>query len=398
VTEIPCPRCRATGTVPDPGLTRWQCRACGHSYFLRRCAACRRVSYVDGFQGYHQSWACTWCAQPNAGFRQRRDRAAATAGDLAAELARFGGVAPALGETPAASGAPVADAGETLAAGGTSGLGGESAGRPGRRSRRLLTIAAVLLLIVAAGAAIGVGAGHLTTAAGPPASPEPPAAPDGPIGTARPASPASSPAEVRQTSRPISVTEAGVGAIDFDGVGGQLTVAAGPGPVRLSGTLNWTGQAPRASVTRDRTGRALRLSYRCAPASPCTEDYRLTVPAGAALAVRQPSGQIMLAGLSGTLSITAASADVVARQLGVGTLRAVINGGQLIADFVRPPRSVRVQLIRADGTVRVPGMARYRVSQQVSSGSVDIGVPQSGSSGRTIIATVRDSHLALLPS
>jgi hypothetical protein len=256
-----------------------------------------------------------------------------------------------------------------------------------------------MLLIVAAGAAIGVGVGHLTPAAGPSATSSASVAPDGPIGTARPAGPArTAPAEARQTSRPVSVTEAGVSTVDFDGVGGQLTVVAGPGPVRLTGTLNWTGQAPRTSVTRDRTGRALRLSYRCAPASPCTEDYRLTVPAGTALAVRQPSGQIMLAGLSGTLSIIAASADVVARQLGVATLRAVINGGQLTADFVRPPRSVRVQLIRADGTVRVPGTVRYRVSQQVSSGSVDVQVPRSGSSGRTIVATVRDSQLALLPS
>jgi len=59
---------------------------------------------------------------------------------------------------------------------------------------------------------------------------------------------------------------------------------------------------------------------------------------------------------------------------------------------------VRLELIRADGTVRVPGTVRYRVSQQVSSGSVEVGVPQSGSSGRTIAATVRDSQLALLPS
>ena len=82
----------------------------------------------------------------------------------------------------------------------------------------------------------------------------------------------------------------------------------------------------------------------------------------------------------------------------MATLRAVINGGQLTADFVRPPRSVRVQLIRADGTVRVPGTVRYRVSQQVSGGSADVRVPRSGSSGRTIVATVRDSQLALLPS
>jgi hypothetical protein len=377
--------------VPDLSLTRWQCRACGHSYFLRRCAACQRVSYVDGFQGYNQSWACTWCAQPNAGFRQRRDRAAATAGDLAAELARFTGVAPVL------DGGPVPD--DAPRPGRTSDAGGRPRGRASWRSRRALTIAAALVLVVAVGVAGGVAVGHLTPALGHPATSSASAVPDGPIGTVRPASPARpSPAEARQTSRSVSVTEAGVGTVDFGGVGGQLTVVAGPGPVRLTGTLNWTGQPPRTGVTRDHAGRVLRLSYRCAPASPCSEDYRLTIPARTALAVQQPSGQVTLTGLSGSLSITAASADVVARQLGVATLRAVVTAGQLTADFVRPPRSVRVELIRADGTVRVPGTVPYRVSQQVSSGSVEVEVPHSGSSSRTIAATVRDSQLALLSS
>jgi hypothetical protein len=193
------------------------------------------------------------------------------------------------------------------------------------------------------------------------------------------------------------VTEGGVGTVDIDGVGGQLTVVAGPGPVRLTGILNWTGQPPRTSVTRDHTGRVLRLSYRCAPASPCSEDYRLTVPAGIALAVRQPSGQVMLAGLSGTLSITAASADVVAHHLRAAHLRAVITAGQFDASFDSPPQSVQIELTRADGTVRVPGTVRYRVSQQ-GSGSADVRVPRSGSAGRTIAATVHDSQLALLSS
>jgi len=194
------------------------------------------------------------------------------------------------------------------------------------------------------------------------------------------------------------VTEAGVNAVDFDGVGGTLTVTAAPGPVRLTGTLNWTGPPPRTSVTRDHTGRGLHLSYRCAPASPCTEDYRLTVPAGTALTVRQPSGQLTLSGLRGRLSITAASAGVVARHLDAAHLRASITAGRFDASFDAPPESVQIELVRADGTVRVPGTARYRVSQQVSGGSADVRVPRSSSAARTIVATLHDSQLALLPS
>jgi hypothetical protein len=262
-----------------------------------------------------------------------------------------------------------------------------------------VTIAAVMLLIVVAGAAIGVGVGQLTPAAAPAASSSASAAPDGPIGPVRPSPPARTvPAEARQTSRAVSVTEAGVDAVEFDGVGGTLTVTAAPGPVRLTGTLNWTGPPPRTSVTRDRTGRGLHLFYRCAPGSPCTEDYQLTVPAGSTLTVRQPSGQLTLSGLSGRLSIIAASADVVARHLAAAHLRASVTAGQLDASFDSAPQSVQLELTRANGTVRVPGTARYRVSQQVSGGSADIRVPRSGSAARTIVATLHDSQLALLPS
>jgi hypothetical protein len=390
VAEIPCPRCRATGTVPDPGLTRWQCRACGHSYFLRRCAACRRVSYVGGFQGYNQSWGCTWCAQPNAGFRQRRDPAAATAGELAAELAVPAGGVRGPSSVPDAGGVP-APPGEP--SGEPPGMAGGAAPTGARRagwfSRRALIIVAALL-IVGGGAATGISVGARPASApavGPSAAP---AHTVGPAGSA--------PAEVGQTSRSVSVIETGVGTVDFGAVAGQLTVAAGSGPVRLTGTLNWTGQPPRTSVQRDRSGRVLHLSYQCAPASPCSGDYRLTVPAGTALAVRQPSGQITLSGLSGALTITAASADVVARHLRSANLRAAITAGQFTASFDAAPKSVRVELIRAEATVRLPGAAHYRVTQDVSSGSVEVRVPQSSSAGHTIVATGSDSQLALLPS
>ncbi|HEY2521774.1 MAG TPA: hypothetical protein VGJ19_16805, partial [Streptosporangiaceae bacterium] len=295
--------------------------------------------------------------------------------------------APVAGEAAVANGAVVADgaAGVGAATGvdGGPAPGGEP---PGRRPRRTLAIAAALLLIAVAGALIGASVGRSELASAPAAGS--PASSPAPVG----------PAEVRQTSRSVSVPETGVGTVDFDGVGGRLTVATAPGPIRLTGTLNWTGQRPRTSVTRDRTGQVLRLAYRCAPVSPCTEDYRLTVPAGTALTVRQPSGQLTLAGLSGRLAITAASADVVAQHLKAADLRAAITGGRFDASFDDPPHSVQIELTRADGTVRVPGTVRYRVTQQTGSGSLDVRVPRSGSAARTISAVVRDSQLALLPS
>ena len=89
LTRVPCPECGTSGES-DPEQSHLQCGNCGHSFYLRCCAACSRVSYVDGFQGFHTPWPCTWCGQYNQGFRQNHDPAAARAAELAAELHRYG--------------------------------------------------------------------------------------------------------------------------------------------------------------------------------------------------------------------------------------------------------------------------------------------------------------------
>src|SRR6185437_3020928 len=91
LTQMLCPECGTAGEC-DPGLSRWQCTKCGNSFFLRRCSACARVSYVDGLQGFRMPWPCTWCGRFNKGFSQNQDPAAATAAELAAEIARYGPV------------------------------------------------------------------------------------------------------------------------------------------------------------------------------------------------------------------------------------------------------------------------------------------------------------------
>ncbi len=86
---MPCPECGTSGES-DAGQSHWQCRNCGKGFFLRRCTACSRVSYVDGLQGFHTPWPCTWCGQYNHGFRQNQDPAAASAAELAAEVHHYG--------------------------------------------------------------------------------------------------------------------------------------------------------------------------------------------------------------------------------------------------------------------------------------------------------------------
>ena len=89
LSYVPCPECGTSGES-DPEQSHWQCSNCGDGFFLRRCTACSRVSYVDGLQGFHTPWPCTWCGQYNQGFRQNQDPAAASAAELAAEVHRNG--------------------------------------------------------------------------------------------------------------------------------------------------------------------------------------------------------------------------------------------------------------------------------------------------------------------
>jgi ABC-type phosphate transport system substrate-binding protein len=89
LVHVPCPECGTSGGS-DPERSHWQCDNCGNSFFLRRCTACSRVSYVDGLQGFHTPWPCTWCGQYNQGFRQNQDPAAASAAELAAQVHRYG--------------------------------------------------------------------------------------------------------------------------------------------------------------------------------------------------------------------------------------------------------------------------------------------------------------------
>ena len=84
---VPCPACRSASEAASPG--RWLCRGCGQSGFLRRCAVCGLVSYVDEAQEWHQPWQCMWCRESNTAFTRYCDPATATLAELAGALRRY---------------------------------------------------------------------------------------------------------------------------------------------------------------------------------------------------------------------------------------------------------------------------------------------------------------------
>ena len=403
MVAIPCPSCQASSESASPGQTHWSCPACHRSYFLRRCSGCQMVSHVSALQGWHQRWACVWCHAANTGFSQHRDPAAVTVADLAADVQgyglRFGAdepdqatqpfpelpIVPAAAD-PVASPGPVVPAGQAAAGGPVAAAGpgpatGQRRPRPGRPGRwrpgpRVAAAAVAVLALVA----LVVAVGELSLG--------------GPGGSARAEPPG---------SQAVAVTASAVGTVDLRGVPGLLTiVGARSGQVRLTGVLHWSGlAAPVATRRLDRSGRGahsgvLHLSYRCAKASPCTEDYRLVVPGRTATVIRQPSGHVIVSGVAGALRIRAASVDVSATGLRSPTLAAQITSGHLSASFAVAPRQISVALVSAQATVRLPGGVGYLVSSQVSAGFVHVGIPRAADATRTVSARIDQGELQLL--
>ncbi len=199
-------------------------------------------------------------------------------------------------------------------------------------------------------------------------------------------------------TRDISVSAGSVATVDLHSVPGQLViVGTSGGQVRLTGQLHWTGRPPSGTASTDAVASVLHLSYRCAAGSPCTEDYRLAVPPHTAVVLDQPAGHVAVAGLAGSLRITGASVDISATGLRSPALTATITSGHLTAAFAAAPRKVDVTLNSAQATLRLPTGTSYAVSQEVTSGSVNVGVPQASDAARTVTARVVSSDLELLP-
>jgi ribosomal protein S27AE len=386
---VQCPDCGVGSEVADLDQSRWGCSNCGWAYFLRRCSACGQAGFVTALQGWHQPWECAWCAAFNSGFSQYNDPATATIAELAADLAHRGlSPAPTPEPTPEPSDVTEPADSVTQPIPVITGIGHDQVPwapppRPRRhRVRHILestlavaaiVVAAVLVLLAAR--PVSAGSERATAMSGASVSRTP-----GP------------------TTRAVSVTTVRADAVDFLGVPGRLTVvAADTGRVTLTGELHWAGRPPIAVTRLDRGSHRLLLSYRCAPASLCTENYRLTVPRYAAVALRQPPGQVTLSGLAGPLQITANGVHVSATGLRSATLLAKITSGDLNAGFAAPPSRVAVTLVSAQATLGLPRRAAYRISQRVTEGYVQADVPQDPAAARTVTVCIRSGELTLLP-
>jgi hypothetical protein len=199
-------------------------------------------------------------------------------------------------------------------------------------------------------------------------------------------------------SRAVSETAGSIRTVDFQGVPGQLTVTATPGDqVQLTGHLTWKSHHRAGTASARTSNGVLHLVSRCATGSPCSENFRLAVPAHTAVVLTQPSGHIVVSGLDAALQITAASSSISATGLRSPSLSATLRSAHLGASFAAAPQQVSLTMTSAQATLRLPAAGPYLVSSQVRWGYIKVGVPQSASSSRHITARLTSSELELLP-
>jgi hypothetical protein len=122
------------------------------------------------------------------------------------------------------------------------------------------------------------------------------------------------------------------------------------------------------------------------------------VPGTTGTAVWQPGGRVLVTGLAGPLRITASSVDISASGLRSAVLAAVVTSGHLSAAFTAPPRQLSITLASAQATLRLSASVTYRVTQQVTSGYIRVGIPQAENATRTVTARIDSGELELLPS
>jgi len=187
----------------------------------------------------------------------------------------------------------------------------------------------------------------------------------------------------------ISLSAAGVDTVEIDGIAGQVSVTAAS-----STGIGDAGSSQPLLHRLDSGTHTLQLF--CPGNGKCPAAvYTVTIPKGVGLTLNQVSGQTALTGLSGPVDITASSDSVTATGLDTGSFTASITSGELNAEFTAPPRQTVLTVISADATLSLPGTNEYTVVQHVTSGNIDIGVPQGPNTPHVIDATVVSGEISL---
>lgn len=219
------------------------------------------------------------------------------------------------------------------------------------------------------------------------------------------------PSEDRITLTP----EGPVRDVEVDVEVGRVTVVPAAGDATtVDRTRTYLRDEPLSSETVD--AGVLRIEAECPRIVTfgCKVDYRLEVPAGAAVRIRTDRGSVAVSDMRGTVEVATQSGSVrLARThgpLAVTTSAGNIDGVDLDASFMdartgagrirlslaEPPGRLGLRTGAGNIDVALPAAdGGYRVDADAEAGRVDIGVEQNEGGSRTVVARSGAGNIAV---
>jgi hypothetical protein len=275
--------------------------------------------------------------------------------------------------------------------------GEQPAGRPGRRPVRPGVLMAVLVTALAVIVTLVVtGHGRHHDGGGSDAFPPRPAGRDA-AGNAAP-----------DTTARFSADASDM--VVLDGVSGRIRITADADAHAVSVTYHRDdGVAAHVHGAVDEAAGLRTLTVVCgtgngaagtAGSQPCAGDLTVTVPARTGLRLRQTSGETVLEGLGGRLTVDVASDRLTAHALRSSAAAFTVTSGSADIGFGAAPGSLAVHATSASTAVRLPSAPDdgYAFATSATSADVQVKVPGREGGGHRVSLDVQSGSLAVLPA
>ncbi|MET7465902.1 DUF4097 family beta strand repeat-containing protein [Nonomuraea sp. NPDC005501] len=169
--------------------------------------------------------------------------------------------------------------------------------------------------------------------------------------------------------------------------------------VRVTETIQWRDNRPKTEHKVE--GDTLMLSYTCDNAlkswGDCDVNYKVEVPKGLAVTVKNGSGDITLRSLTGPMEVSTGSGDVDGTGLGVKSTIAEAGSGNIELKYVTAPDSLQADAGSGDIGLRIPD-GSYAVTTKVGSGDENITVKDDDASPHKLTLQAGSGDITVSPS
>ncbi|MFE4520343.1 DUF4097 family beta strand repeat-containing protein [Kitasatospora sp. NPDC056783] len=191
-----------------------------------------------------------------------------------------------------------------------------------------------------------------------------------------------------------------VTALRIKSPGGLVEVVAGAeGGVQVTETIRYDGDKP--SVSHKTADGLLALdASECGHGlghKVCQVGYRVVVPKGLAVTVRNSGGDVNVTGLAGALDLTSDGGKVLAGGLTSKSFTAKADGGTVNAAFAEAPDRVRIESAGGSVTARLPDAA-YAVDAAADGGKQNVKVRTDPASPHKVSVRSDGGSVEVLPA